>query len=366
MPQRLRILRLEPGGDLGEPGVPCDERRAAGRGGLCRDHAERLREDRRHDGRVGERQQVHEMPVLERPREERARVGLGLEPRSVVAETDDHRARLQLARGLEQELNALVLDQLAEVDDGRLVAVEERREPFGVPLVGQPLVLVAVVRRVAARLLEKFGERGAALLEAELVDVDARRYLDHPLDVAQDVLEHLADVARADERRRGAGEGLAAGGLELRAAAERVLELRAVRLHPVGQAARCADGAAHQHVVGEDEVGPTEPSQRIRIRLDVARALAHRHVLQEDRLETLVPVEHEHRQQAARQLRPHDARAAELVLLRVPLLADDGHLVPGAAPLARERLRVDVRARPAEQVPVPEQHAQLASQARWK
>ena len=168
-------------------------------------------------------------------------------------------------------------------------------------------------------------------------------------------------MARADERRLGAGEGVATGGLELRAAAQRVLELRPVRLHPVGQAARSTDSAAHQHVVGEDEVGPAEPSQRIRIRLDEARALAHRHVLQEDRLETLVPVEHEHRQQAARQLRPHDARAAELVLLRVPLLADDGRLVPGAAPLARERLRVDVRARPAEQVAVPQQDAHPAS-----
>ena len=44
----------------------------AGGGSLGRDHAERLGEDRRHDGDVGERQQVHEVPVLERPGEERA------------------------------------------------------------------------------------------------------------------------------------------------------------------------------------------------------------------------------------------------------------------------------------------------------
>ena len=51
--------------------MPGDERRAAAGGGLGGDHPERLREDRRHDGRVGERQQVDEVAVLERAREER-------------------------------------------------------------------------------------------------------------------------------------------------------------------------------------------------------------------------------------------------------------------------------------------------------
>ena len=46
------------------------DRRAAGRGGLGRDHAERLGEDRRHDGDVREREQMDEVPVLERAGEE--------------------------------------------------------------------------------------------------------------------------------------------------------------------------------------------------------------------------------------------------------------------------------------------------------
>ena len=37
------------------------------------------------------------------------------------------------------------------------------------------------------------------------------------------------------------------------------------------------------------------------------------------------------------------------------LLAQDDHLVPRAAPLARDRARIDIRAGAAEQVAVPEQ-----------
>ena len=68
-----RVLLLEPLGDLGEARVARDERRPAGGGGLGRDHPERLGEDRRHDGDVGERQQVDEVAVLERAGEERPR-----------------------------------------------------------------------------------------------------------------------------------------------------------------------------------------------------------------------------------------------------------------------------------------------------
>src|SRR5207248_9653128 len=58
--------------------------------------------------------------------------------------------------------------------------------------------------------------------------------------------------------------------------------------------------------------------------------------------------------EAVRQLGPDDAGAAEVVGARVALLADDHDLVAQPAPGPRERPRVDVRARAAEQVPVPE------------
>ena len=51
-----RICRLQAGGDLGQPRMPRDERRAAGRRRLRRDHAECLGEDGRHDTCVGERE----------------------------------------------------------------------------------------------------------------------------------------------------------------------------------------------------------------------------------------------------------------------------------------------------------------------
>src|SRR5579884_2097265 len=156
--QPLRVLRLEPGGDLREPGVAGDERRAAGRSRLGRDHPERLGEDRGDDRDVAERQQVDEVAMLERPGEEDALGRRRLERAAVVAEADDHRPRVEVAQRLEQELHALVLDQLPEVDDGRLLPGEERGQALRVPLVREPLVRAARVRRVAARLREQAGE----------------------------------------------------------------------------------------------------------------------------------------------------------------------------------------------------------------
>ena len=99
VPQRRRILLLQPRRDLGEPRVPGDERRAAGRGGLGRDHPERLGEDRRHDARVGEREQVTEVAMLERAGEQRLHAELrrtALERAALGAEPDDDDARARV------------------------------------------------------------------------------------------------------------------------------------------------------------------------------------------------------------------------------------------------------------------------------
>ena len=194
-----RILLLQPFRDLGQAGVARDERRRAGGGRLGGDHAERLREDRRDDRGVREREQVDEVPVLERAGEERARPAEQLELVAVVAEADDDGARAHVAQRLEQDVDALVVEQLPEVDDGRLVAGEELGQALGVPLVRQPLARVAGIRRVAPRLGEQAGERLVARTRPPLVDVDAGRHLVDAVDVADDVLEHLPDVRRADE-----------------------------------------------------------------------------------------------------------------------------------------------------------------------
>ena len=357
MPEPLGQLLLDARRHLGEPGVARDERRRARGGGLGGDHPERLGEDRRHDRHVGQRQQMHEMAVLERPGEERPRRGQRLELGPVRAEADHDEARVDRLHRLQQHLHALLLDQLPEVDDGRLVAGEELREPGRVALVGQALARVAGVRTVAARLLEQRGERLVARLEAELVDVDARRHLEHAVDVADDVLEHLADVHRADEGRLCLGERRPPPLLELRTAAHRVLELGAVRLHAEPLAGGGADRAAHQHVVREDQIGREQLAERCRVRVDVGAALGRGEVLQQARLETGVAVEHEDGQQPARQVGDDDLRAAEVEVLGRALLADDHHLVPGARPFERERARVDVRPGAAEEIPVPEQQA---------
>ena len=121
---------------------------------------------------------------------------------------------------------------------------------------------------IALGLGDERRERLLAGLRAPLVDVDAGRHLVHALDVAAHVLEHLADVRRADEHGRRALEHLSPPRLELRPPAHRVLELRAVRLDRVARAARRADGAAEEHVVAEDEVGRQLLADGRGVRLD--------------------------------------------------------------------------------------------------
>src|SRR5919197_895246 len=103
VPVRLRVFRLESFRDLGQPRVARDERRRSSGSRLGGDHAERLREDGRDDGDVGERQQVHEVAVLERTGEQRPRRSRPLELVAVVAEPDDDGARVDLPQRLKQD-----------------------------------------------------------------------------------------------------------------------------------------------------------------------------------------------------------------------------------------------------------------------
>ena len=79
-----------------------------------------------------------------------------------------------------------------------------------------------------------------------------------------------ADVRRADIDRVGRLEHVSTPLLELRPAAHRVLELRAVRLDAEGRARAGADRTAHQDVIREDEVGGQQLLQRGDVRVDVA------------------------------------------------------------------------------------------------
>src|SRR6476620_1721623 len=100
-----------------------------------------------------------EVAVLERPGEERAQRSELLELLTKVAEADDDRARVEAGHRLEQHLDALVLDQLPEVDDGRPLLGEKAGEACGVAPVGKPLLRVTRVRRIGPRLLEQRRER---------------------------------------------------------------------------------------------------------------------------------------------------------------------------------------------------------------
>ena len=170
-------------------------------------------------------------------------------------------------------MDALVVEELPEVDDRRPVAGEELGQALGVPLVRQPLARVSGVGRVAPCLGEQPRERLLARARPPLVDVDSGRDLVHALDVPDDVLQHVPDVGRADEDGLGARERFPPPRRQARVAAHRVLELGAVRLDRVARAGRGPDGAAEEDVVAEDEVGRQQLADRGGVALDpVGRA----------------------------------------------------------------------------------------------
>src|SRR3712207_3915357 len=119
-------------------------------------------EDRRRDAHLGERPEVAEVPVLERPREEhltfrpsveKARSEL-LERSSLGPETDDDGSSLlgDARERVDEKVNALLGREFPDVDDRRRVPGEEPFEPPGVPFVGQALASPAWVRGIAACL----------------------------------------------------------------------------------------------------------------------------------------------------------------------------------------------------------------------
>ena len=176
----------------------------------------------------------------------------------------------------------------------------------------------------------------------------------HPLDVPAHFVHHLANVLRPHDHGSRALERLAAPPRERCVSAHRVLELGSVRLHDVARAGRGSDRPAEEHVVDEDEIGGQVLAQRGGIRLDPRVELGACALLNALHLVPLVLVEHEDGEQAAH-VGTDRGRSAEVVALGVRVLGEDRHLVPLAAPLAGQLARVDVRAGPREQVPVPDE-----------
>src|SRR5439155_16276492 len=174
-----------------------------------------------------------------------------LELGAVVPEADDHTAGVEAAERFEQQVDAFVVEELPEVEDRRLVGLEELRETAGIALVWKTLVSPA--RRIEASLVDQRGQRLLTRLGAELVHVDPRRDLVDEIDVANHLLEHLADVLGSDEDWLGPRKRLPRPGGELLVAADRVLELRSVSLHREARSRRGRHGPAEQDVVREHE-----------------------------------------------------------------------------------------------------------------
>ena len=112
-------------------------------------------------------------------------------------------------------------------------------------------------------------------------------------------------------------------------------------------------------MVGEDEIGREVTAELRGIELDVALQLRPAQILEQACFQSLVTIEHEHRQERP-DLGPNQRRPTDVVALGVALLAEEDNLVSGVAPLPCERACVDVGARPAEQIAVPEKNAHRA------
>jgi hypothetical protein len=95
------------------------------------------------------------------------------------------------------------------------------------------------------------------------------------------------------------------------------------------------------------------------VQRDEAVTLVAAQIGDQPRLDALVTIEDEDREHGA-DLGPDHLGAAEVEGRRLRLLAEDEHLVPGTAPSARDRARVDIRARSAQQVAVPEEDPHVA------
>ncbi len=253
-------------------------------------------------------------------------------------------------------MDSLVQEELPEVDDRRLVGREKRGQPRRhCPRRGGARSRCRDSADRSRDSATKRGERLFARLRTPLLDVHSRGHLVNAVDVAADVLDDLSDMRRSDENGTRIREHLSPPRLELWPPAHRVLELRPMRLHGIPRSRRVTDRAPEQHVVAEHEIRRQVRSHGGRVYLDPGVELLARAVLEQLDAIALVLVEHEDREQAS-DIGSYDSGAADVEALGMRLLAEHGDVVPRARPLARELARVDVRPRPTEQVPVPEEN----------
>ena len=183
--------------------------------------------------------------------------------------------------------------------------------------------------------------------------------------MADHVLEHGPDVRRADEHGLGPSERLAPPVGQLGVSTHRVFELGTVCLHREGRAAARSDRRSQEDVIREDQIRRQLVTHGRDVQIDVPRPLGGGEVLEQPRLEAFVPVEDEDGEQSP-DVRPDDTGARQVVALRTGFLAEDDDVVPRAAPLPRQRARVDVGPGAVEQIPVPEQdpHPRLRAQVK--
>ncbi len=138
-----------------------------------------------------------------------------------------------------------------------------------------------------------------------------------------------------------------------------------MRLDPERRAGGGRDGAPHQHVIREDQVGRQQLPERGGVRIHVGSALGRRRVLQELGTQTGIAVQDEHRQHPTGQVGDDNLRPAQVVAGGVAFLTHHDDVVAGAAPRARKRTGVDVRPGPAEQVAVPEKDPHPSDATSW-
>src|SRR4051794_33392162 len=231
-----------------------------------------------------------EVAVLEGAREEHAFARGSLQLLARRPEADDDGSRVEVRERLEEQVHALLLAELPNVDYSRSLPGEELLEPPGVA--GVRLSLRGG-RRVPVRLLEERGERLIPRTRPELLDIHARRDDTHTLGPADDLCEDAPDVLGPGENLGRGGQALARPGAELLVPAHRELEFRSVRLDGEGHARCGADRRTEEDVVREQEIGRQVLPHDGRVLRDEAVAFGPAQVLEVAGLHVRVAVEHE-------------------------------------------------------------------------
>ena len=241
-----------------------------------------------------------EVPVLERPGEEgrdTACRGTLLQCRALGPEADDDETGTETGQRVDQDMDALLLDQLAEVDDDGSLRAKEGSSRVALPPSGSRSSAFqdsGGSRRASSSRSASAASRDCGTHSSMSTPGGTSTTFSVWPQTSAKTLRMCSEPTNVPGRR--------AANLpprrETRVAAHRVLELGTVCLDCEWCSGGGPDRAAEKHVVREHDIGRQERPERGGVRLDPVVELLARTVLHAAHVVAVIAVEDEDRQQA--------------------------------------------------------------------